>query len=613
VPNFGTIGLSMIRDQIIKSIANATKLDAGELRLETPEIIEHGDYASNVAMVLAKKNGTDPRTVALEIVDKLRKDSDLEKIIKKIDIAGPGFINFYLSRAALERCIDSIHKDADKYGSSKLHKDKKYLIEHTSPNTVKTLHVGHVRNNTLGMAMHNLLAFAGADVTLDAINNDRGIHVMKAVWAYMKYGKGKTPDSEKVKPDHFVDHYYVLGTKKERVKGVKAEMQTLLKKWEANDKEVVEVWKKLRDWTFDGFKLTYKRLGSCHDKQWFESDFWEKGKETVELGLKKGVFKRLPDGAVLSNLKNYGLTDTVVLRADGTTMYHTQDLYLTQLKRKEFPSDLYIWDVGPEQTLYLRQLFAMLDQLRVGELKNYFHLAYGFIFLKGKGKMSSREGTVVSADWLMDEVVKKAEQLMDESETEKKLTKNEKKKISESVGLGAIKYGLLKVSRLKDIQFDIDESLSLEGDSGPYIQYTYARCKSVLRKSQITNSKLQTNLKSQIPNYKVSKEENELMRTFIHFPEVVDMAAENCAPNYICTYLFDLAQKFNTFYNKHSILDPEVDAQRQSLSVDAEVDIDIDKDMVDNIKNFRLALTSGAAQILSNGLNLLGIEAPERM
>lgn len=551
--------------KITKIITDALEKVVGktDITLESPEIEDHGDYSSNIALVTAKKEGKNPRTLATEIGEKLKSDKGLMDLVEKIEVAGPGFINFHLAKDYLLKNLSQV---GGSYGKVDTLKGKKFLIEHTSPNTIKTLHVGHVRNNVLGMAVHNILKMAGAEVKLDSINNDRGIHVMKAVWAYMKYGDGKTPKTEKVKPDHFCDKYYLMGSKESKNPKVKEEMQELLRKWEAGDGDVRAVWKKLRDWTFEGFLETYKRLGSYHDKEWFESDFYEHGKELVELGLKKGVFKKLPDGAVLTNLKKYNLSDTIVLRSDGTSMYITQDLFLTTLKRKEFPSDLYIWDVGPEQSLYLKQLFAVCEQLGNGKIEDYFHLSYGAINVKGLGKMSSRAGNVTSADELMDIVVKKAAK--------------ENDAVAEDVGLGAIKYGFLKLNRESDVTFDIDQSLSLEGNSGPYIQYTYARALSVLSKAKLGNKvKVDKNL---------NKEEQAILKHLVKYPEVVELAAAKYAPNLVCNYIYELAQKFNTFYNLHKI-----------VGSDSE--------------DMRLLITKATATVLKSGLNLLGIAAPEKM
>ncbi|HJX02074.1 MAG TPA: arginine--tRNA ligase [Candidatus Humimicrobiaceae bacterium] len=590
----------MIKDTITKALQVATGLK--DITLEPPENEEFGDYSSNIALQMTvmkdNKEGKgevkkSSKETADEVVSKLKSDEKLSKIIERIEVAGPGFINVWLNKDVLINNLIQIDSKKENYGKVNDLQGKKYLLEHTSPNTIKTLHVGHVRNNITGMAVHNILEYAGAEVKLDAINNDRGIHVMKAIWAYMKYGQGKKPEVDKEKPDHFVDKFYQMGAKEaEENTQSREEMQELLRRWEAEDGEVREIWKKLRDWTLEGFEETYGRLGSRHDHQWFESDFYQYGKDIVSEGLQKKVFKKLPDGAVLTDLQAYKLPDTIILRADGTSMYHTQDLYLTKLKREKFPSDLYIWDVGPEQKLYLKQLFAMCEQLGIGKISDYFHLSFGIVDIKGTGKMSSRAGNVISADWLIDEIVKKAGEIINKSETGREFSVEEKGKISEMVGLGAIKYGFLKLARETDINFDIRESLSLEGNSGPYLQYTYARSQSVLTKSKRGDTKKEVVLEN-LMNQQFNNEELSLMKTLYRFPEIISMSAKNYSPNILCNYLYDLAQKFNVFYNKHGILEERTKSKE--------------------ITEYRLFLTSATGQILKNGLNLLGIDAPEKM
>ncbi len=577
----------MFKEEIIKALQRATS--EKDIQVEFPENEEHGDYSTNVAMLIAKRQNKSPLEVARKIVSKLQKDSTLTGTTDRIEVAGGGFINFFLNREYLLKKLEEIVSKKEKFGRSSILQGKIFLIEHTSPNTVKTLHIGHVRNNVLGMTLHNLFEAIGAKVTMDAINNDRGIHVMKAVWAYLKYGHGRTPQSENKKPDHFVDKFYRMGVKAERDEKIKKKMQELLRRWEAGDEKVRAIWKKLRDWTYAGFLETYKRLGSLHDYQWFESDFYEEGKKIVLEGLKKGIFRRLDDGAVLSDLSKYNLPDTIILRADGTTMYHTQDLRLTQLKREKFPSDKYFWVIGPEQTLYLKQLFAMAEKLGIGKREDYEHIAYGFVYLKGRGKMSSRAGNVISADWLMDRVVAKAKSIIEKSETSRGLGEEEKQDVAEAAGIGAIKYSFLKVARLTDIYFDIDESLALEGNSSPYLQYTYARTQSIMAKSKIQNPNV-NNLK--IENWKLKTEEELVIRLLSRFPEIIIDAAKNYSPNLLCNYLFSLAQKYNTFYNSFRIVNAPEGQESE---------------------NFRLLLSKSVGQVIKNGLELLGIKTPERM
>lgn len=605
---------------VAKAIVNAIKKVSGEknVLLEFPPAMEHGDYATNIAMLIATRvKVKEPRQIADEIVKKLQEDKKLAKVVSKIEVAGPGFINFWLSKQVLIKELKTILEEKESYGESRID-NRTIELEHTSPNTIKTLHLGHVRNNVLGMSVGRLLQAIGNRVIFDAINNDRGIHVMKANWAYLQYGRKntalvlqkprgnwkellsewstsrksprlhnqswRTPQNSKMKSDSFVDQFYVLGVKAEKeYKSARGQMQEMLRAWEAKDKVVRDLWLQIRDWVLEGFKETYMHLGSYHDKQWFESELYEGGKKLVDEGIKKGVFRRLPDGAILTNLEKYGLTDTVVVRKDGTALYMTFDPNLTAAKREEFKADYYIWDIGPEQTLYLKQLFAVCEQLGIGKREDYYHLSYGYVYLKGKGRMSSRAGTVISADWLMDEMVSRAGKIIAKSETSRGLSQDQKHKVAQAVGIGAIKYGFLKVARETDIYFDINESLSLEGNSGPYLQYTYARTQSVLRKSKRVKGR-----ESKSRDVKLGDEEMMIARYLSRFPEVIVNAAKNYSPNLLCNFLFELAQKYNAFYNKNRIIGTAQEKER-------------------------LLLTAAVGQVIKNGLSLLGIDALEKM
>lgn len=607
----------MIRKQIEKLLFDALTKEGwsgyvkpDDVKLERPQKQEHGDYATNLALSLASPLGKNPLDIARRLKERL--DASRSPYVRAFEIAPPGFINIRLAFAPLLREAESCLKLARMYGTSTLLSKKTFLIEHTSPNTIKTLHVGQVRNNVTGMAIANLLNALGAKVVRDVINNDRGIHVMKANWAYLQYGRENTLPSVPTEPttpwrnliqewaswslkkkawtkpgamkgDAFVDRFYVLGVKAEELfPRAKEEMQEMLRAWEAGEKGVRALWKTLRAWTLKGFSQTYADLQSRHDYQWFESDFFQKGKALALEGLAKGVFRRTENGAVLSDLSDCGLSDAIVLRADGTSLYHTQDLYLLKAKKQKFPSDEYIWIVGSEQTLYFKQLFAMANQLGLGGKEEFTHISYGYVTLKGGEKMSSRKGNVISADRLIGEMVAGAHGIIANSGTGRGLGRNAQSNLERAVGIGAIKYGLLKVARMTDIHFDMKESLALEGDSAPYIQYTHARCKSIVAKARPVRS---------VPDILEPEPlDAALLRVIARYPDVVEDAALQRAPNLICLFAFELAQTFNAFYASSPVLKAN-----------------------DSLKKFRLLLVGATAQTLGNALSLIGIEAPDRM
>ncbi|MBU1127052.1 arginine--tRNA ligase, partial [Patescibacteria group bacterium] len=504
---------------------------------------------------------------------------------------------------------------------------KKILLEHTSPNPQTTIMLGHLRNNFLGMAVSRILEFSGAEVKKDCIVNDRGIHLSKALWGYLVFAKkgvlkesellefkkisdkrlGRivkkvewenilekwsakrkgwlTPSDLNLKPDHTNLIWYVLGSRAyESYKNVKSQISEMLVSWEEKNKKIIDLWEQIMEWSREGYEKTYKRIGSEHDWFWKESDHFQKGKEIIEKGLKKGVFKK-SEGAVVTDLAKYSLSDTIVSKSDGTALYITQDIALTELKKQKFPSDLYIWDVGSEQKLYLKQLFAVCEQLGIGKRDQFFHLDYALINFKGKAKMSTRKGDVVKADEVLDLLKTRAKAIIKSSNQDlrAKLKKSGLEKLAEDVSLGAVKYSLLKHGRNTVMQFDIDESLELEGNSASYIQYTFARACSVLEKAKekdFTNFSLE----------ELEEEELDLLRVFYKFGEVVEEASRSYAVSLICNFLFDLAQKYNIFYTNCPILESS-----------------------QTLKKRRLALTGAASQIIKNGLTLLGIKALEKM
>ncbi|KKS21725.1 MAG: arginyl-tRNA synthetase [Microgenomates group bacterium GW2011_GWC1_41_8] len=507
----------------IRLVLKSLSLPEVDICLEHPADEKFGDYSSNIALTIFSKLKTkkekgksetkslkldepkSPRELAEIIVKELKKDTELKNYISKIEIAGPGFINFWLSQEYLTTTLTRIIETKEKFGSSEWGTDKTWLIEHTSPNPNKAMHLGHLRNNLIGMAIANTWEFLGINVVRDAINNNRGIAIAKLMWGYMKFAhkegkhieeldywynhqdEWKTPESVGVRPDRFIDELYVRASEDVKDNEIaEKRIRQLVIDWEQEDEKTWALWDKVLQYSYEGQQLTFNRLGNKWDHVWHEHEHYKQGKEFVEEGLERRIFRRLDTGVVLTNLKKYNLPDTVLLKSDGTALYITQDLVLTQLKREKFHPDKLFWVIGPEQSLALQQLFAVYEQLGIGKREDYTHIAFGYMSIKGKGKMSSREGNVVYIDDLIDEAKKRIAEKIDK----KRFEKSDLEHIAEIVGLGAVKYSILKVGRLVDIAFDFEESINFDGNSGPYLQYTYARCQSVLRKAEQTNYEL---------------------------------------------------------------------------------------------------------------------------
>jgi len=641
-----------IAKQIKKDLAvflKKLRIPVARLSLEHPTEETHGDYATNIALVVFGRfqktaNPTEiltPLDLANQIVNAWRS-AGLPDYLGKIEVVAPGFINLWLSQEYLETGLAEVTRQKNRFGKGSSLRNKQILLEHTSPNPQTTIMLGHLRNNFLGMAVVNLLEFSGAKVKKDCIVNDRGVHLCRAIWGYLVFGRRKSglkkaqllefrkisdsrlkeiiakidwrqllkdwekkksawyqPVDLKLKPDHTNLRWYVLGSRAYKLEEfVQKQVEEILIAWEKEDEVVRNIWKRILEWSEKGYADTYRRVGSVHDWVWHESDHYQKGKEIVNLGLKKGVFRH-SEGAIVTDLEKYGLPDTVVVKTDGTALYLTQDLALTKLKIKKFPSDLYIWDIGAEQTLYFKQLFAVCEQLGIGKAEKLFHLSYALINFKGGGKMATRQGNVVMADEILDELKGRAMAVIKASNQELrgKLSRRQIEALAETIGVGAVKYSLLKFARDTTIYFDIDESLALEGNSGPYLQYVYARTQSVLKKAKrLGTSKLGPSAELDARRYSLNPEELSILRTIYRFPEVIQSAAQNYAPNLICNYLFDLAQKYNFFYNRHRILVPVSSSAYNKWLVE-----------------FRLELTAATGQIIKNGLTLLGIETPEKM
>lgn len=573
-----------------------------KIELEHPADLSFGDFSTNVAMQLFKQQTEfhSPRELAQAIVDELKAALDPDFPITKITVAGPGFINFYLDDIVF---IDQVGAGSDaalaEIRTENSH--TKYLLEHTSPNPNKAMHLGHLRNNVTGMAIANIWQYLGIEVIKDAIDNNRGIAIAKLMWGYLKFarqdGQEKTdlqywadhqdewltPAEAGQTPDKFMDQLYVrAATDFKDHPEVETKVRQMVVDWENHDQLTWRLWEKVLEYVYQGQQKTLKRLSSDWDHVWHEHEHFQSGKDLVEKGLAMGVFKK-SQGAVVTDLAKYNLPDTVVIKKDGTALYITQDLALTKLKKDKFHPDHLFWVIGPEQSLALQQMFAVCEQLGIIARDKCTHLSYGYMSLKGQGKMSSRAGNVIYIDDLLDEAKRRVLAKMDQVE----LPESEKEVIAEKVGVGAVKYSILKVNRTQDMSFDFEESLNFEGNSGPYIEYMYARTQSVLSKVAGVKPELDQ-LKLELP---LVADEQILIRELAQFPEVVVRAGQEMAPHLIANYVYALARDFSLFYTHCSILKAENEEKQQ----------------------LRLALTAQVATTLQQGLKLLGIEVVEKM
>lgn len=578
---------------LVKKAGVELGLDLSVVNLEHPDNIDNGDYSTNVALAYAKVLGKAPRVIAEEIKDQILKIKNEEGIkeIEKIEVAGAGFINFYLSREFFVESVREICQNQD-FGSTNYFKGKVWEIEHTSPNPNKAMHLGHLRNNVTGMAISNILEANGAKVIREEVDNNRGIAIAKLMWGYLKFARKdnkeivdvnywqknkdewQTPDYANSKPDKFVDALYVKGAEDFKNKDIELIVRDFVVKWENKDGVIWDLWNTVLQYAYEGQQRTLKRLGNKWDYVWHEHEHYQEGKDLVEEGLKKGVFKRLEDGAILTNLEKYGFSDTIVQKSDGTALYITQDIALTKLKKEKFKADFMAWVIGPEQSLAMNQLFAVCDALGIGNFSHFLHIPYGYMSIKGKGKMSSREGTVLYIDDILDE----AKEVINEK-IKKEYDNSEKEIISEAVALGAVKFSILKSGRLTNTAFDFDTSLELEGDSGPYLMYSFVRAYSILEKAKRTDAEQSTLPDTIFPIEKI----------LYRFPEIVEKAGMDLAPNYIVTYLTELASAFSNFYAQGVIVSDAPDSQ------------------------YKVAITKAFSVVMKRGLELLGIPVLTRM
>lgn len=565
--------MEKFRKEVVKSLKKELKDVKAGIELEVPPDSSMGDFAFP-CFVLSKEMKKKPNKIA----EDLAKSIKLSKYIKKVEVKGP-YLNFFVNKSELAKeTLSGIEKEKDRFGMGPA-KKQKIMIEFCAPNTNKPLHLGHVRNLMLGESASRLFEAQGNKVIRANLINDRGIHICKSMYAYSKWAKKKEPDK---KTDHFVGDYYVLFEKKAKEsEKYEKEAQELLKKWEEGDRETVALWKKMRKWALDGFDETYKKLGISFDKNYYESEIWEYGRNIVAEGLKKGIFRKDETGAVYVELEKYGLPDKILLRADNTTVYMTQDIYLAQLKFEDYELEKSVYVVASEQDMHFRQLFKILEMLKFRDWKKCHHMSYGLVHLP-EGRMKSREGKVVDADDLIEEVIALARNEI--KKRHKDIGKKELQERAEQIGLGALKFFMLKIDPVRDMTYNPEESVSFEGETGPYVQYVHARCCSLLKKSPV---KTITDVDFRLLKH---PKEEAIVSLLSRFPEVASDSAEHYKPSAVARYLIDLAKAFNEFYEACPIIQE-------------------DRELLKS----RLLVADCARQVIKNGLFLMGIEAPEAM
>jgi arginyl-tRNA synthetase len=525
------------------------------------------------------------------------------KVVQSFNII-KGFLNLEIGQNYWIECLFQAYSNKNYGIIVSNEKPKSVMVEYSSPNTNKPLHLGHIRNNLLGFSISEILKANGKKVIKTNIVNDRGIHICKSMYAWRKWGNGKTPENSGMKGDHLVGEFYVMfdkqykaeiaelienGFSKEEAESKAPSIlaaRELLIKWEANDAETVNLWKTMNDWVYKGFDLTYKKLGVDFDKIYYESETYLVGKEEVLRGVKEGIFHQKEDNSVWADLTDEGLDQKILLRSDGTSVYITQDIGTAKMRYNDYRIDKMVYVVGNEQIYHFQILAILLDKLGFGWGKDLFHFSYGMVELPS-GKMKSREGTVVDADDLIEEMVHVARNMSAELGKLESLSKQEAEDTFRMIALGALKYFILKVDPRKNMMFNPEESIDFNGHTGPFIQYTYARIKSVLRKAKENNFSVNKTEDS----ISLSLKEKDLLVRITLFPGIIEEAGDNYSPAIIANYCYDLVKEYNQFYHEHSIL--------------SEPD--------ENKRNFRLILSETVAGIVKRGMNLLGIEMPERM
>ena len=570
---------------------------------------EFEGHLTLVVFPYLKMSRKKPEDTAQEIGQHLMDNSGMVAAFNVVK----GFLNLTIASDCWVALLGDINADA-RYGlTAPTESSPLVMIEYSSPNTNKPLHLGHVRNNLLGWAIAQIAEANGNRVVKTNIVNDRGIHICKSMLAWQKFGNGETPASSGKKGDHLIGDYYVAFDKayRQQVAELQAkfiaegmdeeaahnrakaeaplivEAHEMLVKWEQGDEEVRALWRKMNEWVYEGFDETYKALGVGFDKIYYESDTYLEGRELVLEGLEKGLFHRKEDGSVWADLTDKGLDEKLLLRADGTSVYMTQDIGTAKMRYADFPIDKMVYVVGNEQNYHFQVLSILLDELGFAWGKDLVHFSYGMVELPN-GKMKSREGTVVDADDLVAEMVRQARLTADEAGKFADMPEQERNEVARIVGMGALKYFLLKVDARKNMLFNPEESIDFNGNTGPFIQYTYARIRSILRKAADTGLDYR-HLPAAVPA--LSTKEEEIVARVAEFAAVVRQAGQDYSPSVIANYCYDLTKEYNQFYHDYSVLREEDEAKRQ----------------------FRLVLSANVAKVIRLGMSLLGIEMPERM
>ena len=588
------------KEQIEKSVKNAVKslynkeIDKVDFQ-ETRKDFE-GDITMVVFSLLRHIKGN-PVEIGTKIGEYLKEN---DALIQDFNVV-KGFLNLVINDDFFISRFQEIYSDTN-FGKQPILEKDAVMVEYSSPNTNKPLHLGHVRNNLLGYSVAEIIKASGKKVYKTQIINDRGIHICKSMLAWKKFGKNETPDSADLKGDKLVGNYYVKFDQeyKKQIERLTAEgmaesqakkeapllleAQEMLQKWEAGDPETVALWKKMNQWVYDGFDITYKEMGVDFDALYYESQTYLLGKEFIEQGLKTGVFYKKEDGSVWCDLTDEGLDEKIVLRSDETAVYITQDIGTAIQRIKDYPEvNSMVYTVGNEQDYHFKVLFLILKKLGFEWAKNLYHLSYGMVDLP-EGKMKSREGTVVDADDLMQQMTGTAREISQELGKLEGYSNEEKEKLYKIIGMGALKYFILKVDPKKRILFNPKESIEFNGNTGPFIQYTYARIQSILRSADFDISK-------PVSPKALHHKERELIKQLQNFPEVVQVAAKNYSPALIANYTYDLVKDYNSFYQSVSILNAEEE----------------------NTKIFRTQLSKKVADTIKTAFELLGIQVPERM